>query len=70
MIGVHDRHVELAQQRHEFRRAEAVVADLDDMAQRMPAEAVRQQFEKAAEIGRVEFFGRRELPQQGAKPVA
>ena len=37
MIGVHDRHVELAQQRDEFRRAEAVVADLDDVAQRMPA---------------------------------
>ena len=35
-----------------------------------PPAAVRQQFEKAAEIGRVEFFCWRELPQQRAKPVA
>ena len=35
-----------------------------------PIEFVRQQFEKAAEVGGVEFFGRRELPEQGAEMIA
>jgi hypothetical protein len=49
---------------------EAVMADFDDVAQRAAVECVRQQFEKAAEIGGVEFFGRRELPEQGAEMIA
>ena len=37
---------------------------LDDVAQRMAVEFVRQRFEEFAEIGRVEFLERRELPEQ------
>src|SRR5215470_5399731 len=70
MIGVHDRHVELAQQCDELAAAKAVMADLDNMAQRLSVEFCRQQFEKAAEVGRVEFLGRGELPEQGTEAPA
>jgi hypothetical protein len=40
------------------------------MADCAPIEFCRQQFEKAAEIGWIELFGRRELPEQWAKPIA
>ena len=63
VVGVNDRHAKFAQQRDEFSVAEAVVADLDDVAQLMPRELSRQQFEERAEIARLEFFGRSELPQ-------
>ena len=46
-----------------------VVADLDDVAQRVAVEGLRQQVEEAAEIGGVEFLGRRELPEQRAELV-
>src|SRR4029077_17190849 len=46
---------------------EAVVADLDHMAQRAAIKCLREQLEKAAEIGLVEFLVRRELPEQGAE---
>ena len=62
-VGANDRHAKFAQQRDEFSVAEAVVADLDDVAQLMPRELSRQQFEERAEIARLEFFGRSELPQ-------
>jgi hypothetical protein len=39
------------------------MTDLDDVAQPATLKRVRQQFQKATEIGGVEFFGRRELPQ-------
>jgi hypothetical protein len=42
----------------------------DDVTQRAAIEAVRQQFEKAAEVAGIEFFGRRELPEQGAETIA
>ncbi len=40
------------------------------MAQRAPVELARQQFQELAEIGLVEFLGRRELPEHRAEPVA
>ena len=46
------------------------MADLDDVAQRMPAAGGPATVRESRQIGRVEFFGRRELPQQRAKPVA
>src|SRR6516164_605322 len=70
VIGEHDRKVELPQQRQKLRRAKAVVAHLDDMTQRTAVEFWRQQLEEAGEVGRVEFFGRRELPKQRPKPLA
>ena len=70
VIGVHDRHVELAQQRDEFGVAETIVANLDDVPQRLSVEFCRQQFEEAAEVGSIEFLGRRELPEQGTKSLA
>ena len=70
MIGVHDRDFEFPQQRDELRRLEAVVAHLDDVAERPAVERVGQQLEKAAEIGLVEFLERGELPEQGPELVA
>ena len=70
MVGEYNRHFVLAQQRDEFGRAKTIVADFDDVTQRAAVDFVRQQFEEAAEIGGVEFFGRRELPEQGAEMVA
>ena len=70
MIGVHDRHVEFAQQRDEFPVAKAVVAHLDDVTQRLAAELCRQQFEEAAEVAGIEFLGGCELPEQGAEMPA
>ena len=70
VLGEHDRRLELPQQCDEGRHAEAGVADLDHMAQRAPVHLARQQFEELAEIGLVEFLGRRELPEHGAEPVA
>ena len=43
---------------------EAVVPHLDDMPQVMAVERARQQFQKAAEVGLLEFLERRELPEQ------
>ena len=40
------------------------------MAQRLAVEIARKQFEETAKIFLVEFLGRRELPEQGAEPVA
>jgi len=60
----------LAQQRDEIRRAETVVAHFHHMTQCAAFELARQQFEKFAEIGFVELFGRRELPQHRTEPVA
>ena len=70
MVGEHDGDLEFAQQRDEFRRLEAVVPHLDDVAELAAVERAGQQFEKAAEIGLVEFLERGELPEQGAELVA
>ena len=70
MIGVHNRHVEFAQQRDEFPVAKAVVAHLDDVAQHLAAELCWQQFEEAAEVARIEFLGGCELPEQGTETPA
>ena len=40
---------------------------LDDMPQVMAVERARQQFQKAAEVGLLEFLERRELPEQWAE---
>ena len=40
------------------------------MTQRVAVESLGQQFEEAAEIRFVEFLVGRELPEQGAEPVA
>ena len=70
MLGEHDGRFEFAQQRDEIGHAETVVAHLDHVTQRAAFELARQQFEEFAEIGFVEFLGRRELPQHRAEPVA
>ena len=70
VVGEYDRHFECPQQRNEVRRAETVMAHFDDVADRVAAEFIRQQFQEAAEIGGVEFFRRRELPEQGTETVA
>jgi len=70
MVGEYDRHVEFAHERDEFGPAETVVPHLDNVAQRAAIEPVRQQFEKAAEVAGIEFFGGRELPEQGAETIA
>src|SRR6516162_781918 len=67
MIGVHNRHVEFAQQRDEFPVAKAVVAHLDDVTQRLAAELCRQQFEEAAEVAGIDGC---ELPEQGTEMPA
>ena len=70
VLGEHDRDVEFAQQRDEFRHEEAVMAHLDDVAQPQPVLLLGQQLEERAEVGFVELLGRRELPEQGTEPVA
>ena len=67
VLREHDRISELAQQRNESQRLEALVAHLDDVAQAVAVESLRQQFEEGSEIGLVEFLGGRELPEQGAE---
>ena len=57
----------LAQQVDEFRDAEAVVPDLDDMADRPAAELGWQQLQEPGEIAWVELLERRELPQDRAE---
>src|SRR6185437_5201379 len=56
--------------RDKGRRAEAVVPDLDDMAQFPSVDLARQQFQEFAEIRFVELLRRRKLPQYRAEPVA
>src|SRR5215471_2828530 len=70
MFGENHRDLELPQQVNECRDLETVVADLDHMAQRVSVESLGQQFEKTAEILVVEFLVGRELPEQGAEPLA
>src|SRR5262249_61202898 len=67
VFGKDDRYLELPQERDERRRLEAVVTDLDDVTQGVSIESLRQQFEKAAEIGFFELLIRRELPEEGAE---
>ena len=69
MVREHDRDAELTKKRDELRRAEAGMADFDDMTYSPPVGLGRQQFEELSEIGGVEFLGRRELPQYRAEPV-
>ena len=61
---------ERAQERNEFGSAEACVPHLDHVPQRPPFGAPRQQFQEFAEIGGIELFGRRELPEHRPQPVA
>ena len=68
MFGVDDADAELARQRDEGRGLEAVIADLDHVAQPVTVECLRQQFEEPAEVLLIEFLVRRELPEQGSKP--
>ena len=70
MFGENHRRLELPYQGDELRHREAVVPNFDDMAQRAAVEFARQQLEELAEIGRVEFLGRRELPEHRTQPVA
>ena len=70
VLGEHDRHVVLAQQGDELRRAERIVAHLHDVAQLAAVELVRQQRQEGAEVGGVELLGRRELPQDRPELVA
>src|SRR6185437_9333901 len=67
VVRVDRRQRKLPQQCNKFRRAKTVVADLDHVAQFLAAEFLRQQLQKAAEIGGIEFLGRRELPEQGTQ---
>src|SRR4030095_15413025 len=61
---------ELPQQGDEIRHAETVMPYLDHVTQRASLELARQQLEELAEIGLVELFGRRELPEHRTQPVA
>ncbi len=70
MIGEHDRRFELPQQRDEFGHAKTVMPDFDHVTQPATVKLARQQLEEFAEIDRVEFLGRRELPEYGTEPVA
>src|SRR5262249_4118734 len=67
VFGKNHRHLEFSQKRDECFGLEAVVTDLDHVAQRVPVESLRQQFEKAAEIRFVELLVWCELPEQGAE---
>src|SRR5436309_248304 len=69
VLSIDDRDAELADQRHEGRGAEAVVAHLDDVAQPAPVERLRQQLEESAKVGLGELLERRELPEQGTEAV-
>ena len=62
-IGIDDGDVMPAREVDEVRHEKALAPDFDDMAQRMPAELARQEREEGAEILRVEFLERRELPE-------
>src|SRR5262245_4805088 len=70
VLGEHDRRLELPDQGDELGHAKTVVPDFDDMAQRAAVELARQQLQEFAEIGAVELFGRRELPEHRAEPIA
>ena len=70
MVGEYDRLGEIAQQGNEFRRAETVMPDFDDVADRASVEFIWQQFEKPAEIRRIEFLRRSKLPEQGPEMIA
>src|SRR6187397_2304758 len=70
MFGVDDADTELARQRDEDGSFEAVVADLDHVAQPVTVERLRQQLEKPAEVLLIELLVRRELPEQGTKPCS
>ena len=70
MLGEHDRDIEFAQQRDEFRHEEAVMPHFHDVTQPQPVLFLGQQLEERAEIGCVEFLGGCELPEQGAEAIA
>src|SRR6185295_20260079 len=70
VLSEYDRDREVAQQRHEGRRLETVVPHFHDMAQCVPVESRRQQFEETTEIRFIEFLEWRELPEEGAEAGA
>ena len=70
MLGEHRRGAELAQQRDEGRRAEALVPRLHHVADAAAVERRRQELEESARNRLVEFLDRRELPEQRTEPVA
>jgi hypothetical protein len=45
------------------------VSHFNNVTQRAAVELFRQQFEKASEIGRIELFSRRELPEQWTEVI-
>ena len=67
MFGVADGGAVIARHSDEGRRLEGVVADFDDVAQRVAIELVRQQIEEGAEVCFIKLFMRRKLPEQRAE---
>jgi hypothetical protein len=70
MVGVNDRHAEPAHKRDELRVLECGMAYFDGVAKFPAVERFGQEFQEGAEIGGIEFLGRRELPEQGTELVA
>ena len=70
MLREHHGRIELVAAARRNRARRTVVADFDHVAQLAAFEFARQQFQELAEIGRVEFLGRRELPEHRTEPVA
>lgn len=69
MVRVNDGCAEAAREGDEARIFEAFMTDFDGVAQWQSVELAGQQLKKRAEVGLVEFLGRRELPEQGAEFV-
>ena len=69
VMRIADRGLVFFRQRDELRHGEGRVAHFESMAQRQAFLLVRQQFQKALEIVRLEFFRRRELPHDRTQLV-
>src|SRR5690606_30978957 len=63
LLAPDDRHVRLPRQRDELGACEALVPDLDRMAQRPPTELARQQGEEGRDVVRVKPLGAHQLPE-------
>ena len=64
------RHPGLAAKIHRLGTGEAIVAQLHRMTQIEPVDRCRQQIEKGGEFVSLERLARRQLPKDGAKPIA
>src|ERR1700674_4337546 len=66
-----DRHADAISAHHgnEIRRAETVVSNLNDVAQRAALCFPRQKLQKRLKVGRIKFLGRQELSINGTELV-